>query len=37
MNENKEKNKNIEVITGDPKRAIRKLSYRRPKKGYKKA
>ena len=26
MSENKEKNKNIEVITGDPKRAIRKLS-----------
>ena len=26
MNENEEKNKNIEVITGDPKRAIRKLS-----------
>ena len=26
MNETKEKNKNIEVITGDPKRAIRKLS-----------
>ena len=26
MSENKEKNENIEVITGDPKRAIRKLS-----------
>ena len=26
MAETKEKNKNIEMITGDPKRAIRKLS-----------